>query len=91
MTWYENYAKARAKLGQDLLKHLELALTLSSANKIMFLGMMEGWFTRVKLSTYFNATPENWVKARKSINGLDKANLITRYGHEYYAAISYTK
>lgn len=91
LTWYENYAKAGTKIGQDLLNHPELALQLSNSTKIMFLGMMEGWFTGVKLSTYFNATTEDWVKARKIINGLDKANLVASYGHEYYAAISYTK
>lgn len=30
------------------------------------------------------------VRARRIINGNDKANLIAGYGKHYYAAISYT-
>jgi len=52
--------------------------------------MMEGTFTGVRLSTYFNPNKDDWMNARRIINGLDKANLIAGYGKSYYAAISYT-
>lgn len=91
LTWYENYDKAGKKLGIDLINSPEKALELSVSAQIMFLGMMEGWFTGKKLSDYFNAAKEDWINARKIINGLDKANLISTYAKNYYASISYTK
>ena len=90
LTWYENYQKAGNKLGLDFIKKPEKALELPVAVKIMFLGMMEGWFTGKKLSQYFNATTEDVYNARRIINGTDKANLIADYAYDYYSCISYT-
>ena len=90
LTWYENYQKAGAKLGLNLIKNPEKTLELSVATKIMFLGMMEGWFTGKKLSQYFNSTTEDVYNARRIINGTDKANLIADYAYDYYSCISYT-
>ena len=90
LTWYENYQKARVKLGLNLIKNPEKTLELSVATKIMFLGMMEGWFTGKKLSQYFNSATEDVYNARRIINGTDKANLIADYAYDYYSCISYT-
>lgn len=68
----------------------EKALDLDLAVKIMFYGMMNGSFTGKKLSDYFNPHKGDWVNACRIINGLDKANLISGYGKQFYAAISYT-
>ena len=90
LTWYENYEKAAKKLKINCLEQPALTLELVNATKIMFLGMMEGWFTERKLSMYFNKDVEDWYNARRIINGTDKANLIKEYALKYYAAISYT-
>jgi putative chitinase len=91
LTWKSNYKRAGDKIGVDLVAHPDRALELGAATEIMFAGMIEGWFTGKKLSQYFNATTENWVNARRIINGLDKANLIADYAKRYYGAISYKK
>jgi len=90
LTWYENYEKAGKKLKQDFIQHPEKVMELQNATKIMFAGMAEGWFTGKKLGDYFNATKEDWVNARRIINGLDRADWIASYAKKYYAAISYT-
>ncbi len=90
LTWYENYAKAGKKLSQDLLHQPELCLTAPVASKIMFAGMMEGWFTGKKLGDYFSPAKEDWVNARRIINGTDKAQLISSYAMKYYASLSHT-
>lgn len=90
LTWYENYEKAGKKLKEDLIQHPELTLTLKNLTMIMFLGMMKGWFTGRKLSVYFNDSKEDWVNARRIINGIDKASLIASYAMKYYSSISYT-
>jgi putative chitinase len=90
LTWYENYAKASKKLNQDFLHDASKVMLPENATKIMFIGMMEGWFTTKKLSDYFNATKTDWYNARRIINGIDKAKLIADYAFNYYAAMSYT-
>ncbi len=90
LTWYENYQKAGKKLGLDLINKPELVLEIKNATQVLFLGMIEGWFTGRKLSSYFNSISEDWRNARKIINGLDKADLISAYAKQYYGAISYT-
>jgi hypothetical protein len=56
----------------------------------MFLGMIKGPFTGKSLTNYFNQTTEAWVNARRIINGLDKAQAIAMYCHNFSSAISYT-
>lgn len=90
LTWDYNYEKMGKKLGIDLLKNPDLALELKNAVPIMFIGMEGGIFTGKKLGDYFSKTKEDWVRARRIINGLDKANTIADYSKRYYAAISYT-
>lgn len=90
LTWDYNYKRAGEEVGVDLLKHPEKALDPGIASKILFSGMIEGWFTGKKLATYFSPSKGDWPNARRIINGLDHADLIAEYGHDYYAAISYT-
>lgn len=90
LTWKSNYEKASAKIGVDLVNQPDRALELEPATRIMFEGMMAGWFTGKKLSDYFSKTADDWFNARRIINGTDKASLIAGYGQRYYAAISYT-
>lgn len=90
LTWDYNYAKMGEKLGIKLLEKPDLALEVKNAIAIMFIGMTEGLFTGKKFANYFSKTNENWVQARRIINGLDKAQLIADYAKRYYGAISYT-
>lgn len=90
LTWYENYQKAGSLLGIDLLNEPELALDPSIATKIMFAGMFDGWFTGKKLNDYFNDHREDWVNARRIINGVDRAQLVSSYALRYYGSLSHT-
>jgi hypothetical protein len=83
LTWYENYEKFGKKLKIDLLEVPTLALSLPISTKIMFIGMTQGLFTGVNLARYFNDQREDWVSARKIINGIDKAELIGNYGKKF--------
>jgi len=90
LTWKNNYKKMTPVAGVDLVKTPDRAKDLRIAVKIMFSGMIEGTFTGHKLLEFFNKTAEDWVNARRVINGVDKANLVGTYGRSYYGAISYT-
>jgi putative chitinase len=88
LTWHENYAKAKSKLGVDFVGKPDLVMQPKHAAAIMVRGMTEGWFTGKKLSTYFNKTKDDPVQARKIINGLDKAELIADYHRKFLAAVN---
>ena len=90
LTWYENYDLAGKKLKKDFLHHANDVMKLDNATKILFMGMIEGWFTSKKLGDYFSKTKNDWVSARRIINGLDKASLISSYAKLYYSCISHT-
>lgn len=93
LTWYENYETMGRLLGVDLLNNPELALHPNIASQIMFEGMTKGNshfgdFTGKSLENYFNETKEDWVNARRIINGIDKAELIAGYGKEFFTALN---
>jgi len=90
LTWKNNYAKMGTRLKVDLVDHPELALDLVVATRVMFIGMMEGSFTGVKLGDYFNPAKGDWVNARRIINGTDRAQNIAQYAKSYYASLSHT-
>lgn len=90
LTWKRNYAAMVAPTCVDLVAFPEKALDLPIATEIMFTGMICGMFTGRKMADYLSRTMEDWVNARRIINGIDKANLIAEYAKKYYAAISYT-
>jgi putative chitinase len=90
LTWKNNYEKMGDKLGVDLVNNPEDALDLPIATQILFRGMIDGDFTGRKLEHYFAGNTDDWINARKIINGLDHAGQIAQYGHKFYAAISYT-
>ena len=87
LTWYENYSKFSSILGIDLIENPSLALNMKVATDIMFHGMTKGLFTGVNLSRYFNEQREDWVSARKIINGTDKAELIAVYAKKFLNCI----
>lgn len=88
LTWYENYAKAGAAFGLDLLHHPNLALDTDVAAKIIVTGMVEGWFTGRRLSQYFNGKTSGWTPARAIINGSDMAVKISEYAQKYFMALT---
>lgn len=92
ITWDYNYKKMGKILGIDLYNNPELALNIDIAVKIMFEGMTTGKsfagdFTGKHLGNYFNKMKEDWIGARRIINGTDKAKLIAAYGIKFYNAL----
>ena len=89
LTWYDNYLKAENKLGQPFTTKPELALDPKLAAEIMFTGMLEGWFTGKKFSSYISTgNYTQFREARRIINGMDKASLISEYAADYLSALN---
>jgi putative chitinase len=81
-----NYKRMGKVIDVDLYNHPELALQMDNSVKIMFDGMLSGVFTGRKLNQYFNDKKEDWINARRIINGLDRAELIAGYAKTFYKA-----
>lgn len=79
LTHEKNYRKMSDFLGVDLVKNPSLALNPNNAAKILVYGMMNGRFTRKPLHYYINSSTIDFYNARKTVNGLDRAEKIARY------------
>jgi predicted chitinase len=90
LTGRRNYTDWGTRLNIPLVTNPLLAMQADVAAKILIEGSRLGTFTGKKFADYFNPTKEDWVNARRIINGLDKAHLIASYAKSYYSAISYT-
>ncbi|WGZ95164.1 MAG: hypothetical protein QJT81_04000 [Candidatus Thiothrix putei] len=86
LTWDYNYRKMGDRLRVDLLKYPDKALDMDIATQILFEGMIHGMFTGVGLGKYFHEDSD-WYNARKIVNGLDRAELIARYGRAFFFAV----
>lgn len=90
LTWIDNYKKATAKnnKGWNFILNPELALEVEPAIWICFEGMLNGWFTGKKLRHYFSPDRNDFIGARKIINGTDKADLIGNYYLKFLKSIA---
>lgn len=89
VTWAENYKKLGRVLGMGnrLYDNPSLALDLEMSVKILLKGMIDSLFNRVGLVHFFNATTTEWVKARKIVSGMDEADVVAGYAHQFYACL----
>ncbi len=94
LTWMENYQKAEKFLAEryavdvPLHQYPHRMLEDEPSALVLYDGMIDGWFTGVGLSDFFNATTEDPVNARKIVNGLDKADLIAGYYESFKEALT---
>jgi putative chitinase len=92
LTWKRNYECMGRLLDLDLVGNPDLALSLGPATQILFEGMLRGDsevgdFTGMALEDCFNDETEDWVKARRIINGTDRADEIAGIGRRFHAAL----
>ena len=83
LTHRDNYARAGAKLGVDLLTDPNAAMRPAVAAQILVRGMLEGWFTGKKLSDY-----ASYEAMRRVVNGTDRAKAIADLARGYEAALA---
>lgn len=103
LTWHDNYMRAMAVVGVDLVNHPDLAMRPDIAAKVMFEGMTRSQivfedhthtgpdfsFTGKVLEDYFNDRNEDWVGARRIINGTDHAAMIAATAQKFYQGLAY--
>lgn len=87
LTWANNYRRIGGLIAIDLLAHPERALEPDIAARILFEGMIGGWFSGAGLGRYFTTKASDWKNARRIINGLDCADKVAGYARAFYAAL----
>lgn len=93
LTWDENYERADKELGLGgaLVQNYELALDPKIAVAIMLKGMVGGWFTGKRFLNYLpdhnKASRDQYMAARRIINGTDRADLIAGYALAFQSAL----
>lgn len=80
ITGRRNYAKFAYENNPDGVS------VLKDAAVIMVKGMRDGSFTGKKFSDYFGSTAQ-WVKARRMINSLDRAEEIAGFAQKFHSAL----
>lgn len=90
LTWEDNYRRVGELIGVDLLKYPEKALEPYNASTILIKGMVFGWFTGVgfhRKCPVYRYNHASYVRARKIVNGTDKASLIADYAMVFEKAL----
>lgn len=88
LTWLSNYRGVGKKIGADLANQPQLAMQPGIAAKILVGGMLHGWFTGKRLSEYFTILGADVLRARRIVNGNDKAELIAGYHAKFLHALT---
>lgn len=78
-----NYERAGIALGLDLVNNVNLALSLENSVRILVHGMKTGLFTPYSLEQYLSLDVEDYVNARRVINGTDKAGDFAKLAEGY--------
>lgn len=80
ITWEVNYKKFGIVNPDD-------ALEWPVALRCLFEGMIKGSFTGKKLSDYITPEKQDYVGARRIVNGTDRADTISGYAVKFLAAL----
>lgn len=90
LTWADNFLRVGKLIGVDLIKNPERALEKDIASEILIKGMVFGWFTGVgfhRKCPVYRYNKLSYVRARKIVNGTDKAEKIAKYAMIFEKAL----
>ncbi len=87
LTHKRNYEAMSELTGIDLVADPDRAMDMGPAVSILVEGMVMGSFSRHKLADHLNETSDDWVNARRIVNGTDRAEKLAGYGKSFLAAI----
>lgn len=87
LTHKRNYEAMSALTGIDLVADPDRAMEMDAAVTILIEGMLQGSFTGHKLADHLNAATEDWVNARRIVNGTDRAEKLAGYAMAFHAAL----
>lgn len=83
LTWATNYRLMGELLEIDLAGNPDLALVPEHAYRILHLGMTQGLFTGRRLGDYLTPERNDYIGARRVVNGRDRASLIAGHARDF--------
>jgi Chitinase class I len=86
-TWKANYEKVKKFIGVDVVANPDLIGIMPLSARVAVVFMFKGWYTGKKLDDYFNDKVEDWINARRIINGMDKAKEIALIAQKFYECL----
>lgn len=87
LTGRANYTRFSSILHTDLIGNPDLALQPRIAYQVLSIGCAQGLFTGKRLSDYINDEKQDYVNARRVINGLDCAQRIAEYAEQFQRSL----
>ena len=87
LTGRRNYSDWSRRLGIDLVNNPNAVKNPQIAAKILVGGMMQGTFTGRGLGSYINGHKTDFVNARRTVNGTDRAGGIAMIAQRLMAAM----
>ncbi|RQR49646.1 glycoside hydrolase family 19 protein [Burkholderia sp. Bp9126] len=91
VTWKNNYQAIGQQIGVDLASEPDRMLEPEIAAWATVYGMERGIFTGKKLSDYVNDERQDYVNARRIINGLDQADTIASFAIRFKSILEAAK
>lgn len=88
LTGRKNYTKTSKALGRDLVNDPELANDPFIAFDAFTWGIFNGIYTGKKLTDYINPTKKDYKNARRTYNGLDRADEIARIAQGFEVVLT---
>jgi len=82
-TWLKNYQRVKDFSGIDVVTNPDLIAEPQLAARVAIHFMSKGYYTGRKLSDFFNNTTEDYLHARRIINGLDKAEVVAEHAKKF--------
>jgi predicted chitinase len=89
LTWRSHYQTYGDILGIDLAGDPDLALDPNVALFVLVHGFKTGIFTGRKITDFINTTMTDFVRARRCINGMDKAQEIASLAEKHLSDLGH--
>lgn len=78
-----NYQYWSTRLGVNFIDSPDLIAASGTAAIVAAFGLAGGTFTGVGIGRYVNSKQTDFVNARQTVNGLDKASVVAGYAQSY--------
>jgi predicted chitinase len=87
LTWRNNYEKYSSMLDIDMVNDPDIAMQHNVALFVLVHGFKTGTFTGRKITDFIDETKTDFVRARRCINGNDKAHEIADLAKKFLATL----
>jgi hypothetical protein len=87
LTGRRNYRLASDMLDEDFIANPERVKQFPHCLDILVYGMLLGWFTNKALGDYIAVGKQDFVNARRVVNGTDRAREIAQIAEHYLDAL----